>query len=94
MRYLESYRGESTSNLEGAGYQRLGLPSFPFLMPSWWVANLNFGVTSGGVTVDLSVQNLWDKEYYTGTGDHFGLGGVRVTPHPRMVLLEAIYRTH
>jgi spermidine synthase len=40
-----------------------------------------------------SVQNLFDKEFYGGTGDHFGFGGVRVTPNPRMWRLELIYRT-
>lgn len=93
VRYEEAYRSESESNLEGVAAGRLGLGSFPFEMPSFAVANLHAGVSDGGWSVNGSVDNLFDKEYYTGTGDHFGFGGVRVRPHPRMWRLELVYRT-
>lgn len=94
VRYEEAYRSGSESNLEGVAAGRLGLGSFPFQMPSFAVANLHAGVSDGGWSVNGSVDNLFDKEYYTGTGDHFGFGGVRVRPHPRMWRLELVYRTH
>ena len=30
------------------------------------------------------VENVFDKEYFTGAGDNFGLGGFRLKPHPRV----------
>ncbi len=100
VRYEEVYRSSSESNLEGvaavsgqlAQYGVIG--TFPFKMPSYEIGNLNAGLTSSGWSVLGSVNNVFDKEYYTGTGDHFGFGGVRVRPHPRMWKLELVYRTH
>ena len=93
VRYEEVYRSTSESNLEGVAAGRLGLGSFPFQMPSFAVGNLHAGVSDGGWSVNGSVDNVFNKEYYTGTGDHFGFGGVRVRPHPRMWRLELVYRT-
>lgn len=93
VRWDEVYRASSFSNLEAVGAVPLGLPSFPFEMPSFAVANFNAGVTVSQFTLSGSVDNAFDKEYYTGTGDHFGFGGVRVRPHPRMWRLELTYRT-
>lgn len=93
LRFEEIYRARSTSNLEGAAAPLLGLPTFPFQMPSYAVANVHGGLTYRGFTLDGSVENAFNREYYTGTGDHFGFGGVRVTPHPRLWRLELIYRT-
>lgn len=92
-RWEEVYRDSSSANLEGAAAPLLGLPTFPFQMPSYAVANLHSGITWRTFTFDASVDNAFNKEYYTGTGDHFGLGGVRVTPHPRLWRLEVVYRT-
>jgi iron complex outermembrane receptor protein len=100
VRYEEVYRSSSESNLEGvaaasgqlAQYGVIG--TFPFKMPSYAIGNLNAGLTSRGWSLTGSVNNVFDKDYYTGTGDHFGFGGVRVTPHPRMWRLEIAYRTH
>jgi iron complex outermembrane receptor protein len=99
-RYEEAYRSSSESNLEGvaavsgqlAQYGVIG--TFPFKMPSYAIGNLNAGLTSHGWSLNGSVDNVFNKEYYTGTGDHFGFGGVRVRPHPRMWKLELVYRTH
>jgi iron complex outermembrane receptor protein len=100
MRYEEQYRSSSESNLEGiaavsgqlAQYGVIG--TFPFKMPSYAIGNLNAGLNSRGWSLIGSVNNLFNREYYTGTGDHFGFGGVRVTPHPRMWRIELSYRTH
>lgn len=93
LRYEEIYRDHSSANLEGAAAPLLGLPSFPFQLPSYAIGNFHAGVTVGSVSLDGSVWNLFNKEYYTDTADHFGFGGVRVTPHPRLWRLEVIYRT-
>jgi iron complex outermembrane receptor protein len=68
--------------------------TFPFKMPSFEIGNVNAGLNFHGVSLIGSVDNVFNKEYYTGTGDHFGFGGVRVRPHPRMWKLELVYRTH
>jgi len=90
----ESYRSSMSADLEGAAAPALGLPSFPFDMPSYAVTNLHLGVTHSALSLVFSVRNLFDREYYTGTSNHFGLGGVRVEPHPRMWRLELTYSTH
>ncbi len=89
----ESYRSTMSADLEGAAAPALGLPSFPFQMPSYAVTNLHLGVTYRKWTLRFMVNNLFDREYYTGTANHFGLGGVRVQPHPRMWRVELTYRT-
>jgi iron complex outermembrane recepter protein len=95
VRWDEIYRSSSYSNLEGVGSVPLGLGEFPFLMPSYWVANVHAGFNFGPkMTLDGSVDNLFDREYYTGTGDHFGFGGVRVTPNPMLWRIQVTYRTN
>ena len=94
LRWDEIYRSSSYSNLEGVGAEPLGLGTFPFLMPSFWVANIHAGFNFGTkMTLDGSVNNVFDRDYYTGTGDHFGFGGVRITPNPMMWRLQLTYRT-
>jgi iron complex outermembrane recepter protein len=90
----ENYRSDMSADLEGAAAPALGLPSFPFQMPSYAVTNMHLGITYRTLTWQFSVRNLLNKEYYTGTSNHFGLGGVRVEPHPRMWRLELTYKTH
>ena len=34
---------------------------------------------------NVYVNNLFDEEYYTGTGENFGLSGFRLRPHPRYI---------
>ncbi|MBS0398457.1 MAG: TonB-dependent receptor [Proteobacteria bacterium] len=91
-RFEESFRSKSFSNLQAVAAAPLGLPQFPYQSPSFAVSNLSAGVNVGDLTIRGSIDNLFDKQYYTGTGDHFGFAGVRVRPHPRMWLIEAIYR--
>ena len=33
--------------------------------------------------VTVYVQNVFGEDYYTGTQENFGLGGIRLRPHPR-----------
>jgi iron complex outermembrane recepter protein len=93
-RWEEVYRSSSESNLEAVAAPQLGLGSFPFQMPSFAVAGLHAGLNVGHLSFNGNVDNVFNREYYTGTGDHFGFGGVRVRPHPRMWSLEVVYRTH
>ena len=89
----ESYRSSMSADLEGAAAPALGLPSFPFDMPSYAVTNAHLGITHSALSLVFSVRNLFNRDYYTGTSNHFGLGGVRVEPHPRMWRLELTYST-
>ncbi len=34
---------------------------------------------------DLFVQNAFDEEYFTGTGENFGSSGFRLRPHPGII---------
>ena len=89
----EALRSESYSNLEGVASGPLGLGSYPFLMPSFAITNLHAGLNfTERVSFEGSVDNLFDRDYYTGTGDHFGFGGVRIRPNPRMWRLQLTYR--
>jgi iron complex outermembrane receptor protein len=63
-------------------------------MPSFAVAKLNAGIDFGHFGISGTMDNVFDRDYYTGTGDHFGFGGVRVRPHPRMWRFEVVYRTN
>ncbi|MBN7795272.1 TonB-dependent receptor domain-containing protein [Parahaliea mediterranea] len=78
------YRDQSEGNLEAvaakAGY--LSLPAFPYEVDAYDVVNLGFGVEGRSFRVNAFVQNLFDEEYYTGTGDGFGLAGIKVKSHP------------
>ncbi|MBS0579217.1 MAG: TonB-dependent receptor [Proteobacteria bacterium] len=89
----EVYRSDSYANLEGVAAEPVGLPNFPFLMPSFWVTNIHAGFNFGTkMTLDGSVNNVFDRAYYTGTGDHFGFGGVRITPNPMTWKIQLTYR--
>ena len=64
---------------------------FPFRTPDYDVVNLRAGWERGRLGLDFYVQNLGDEEYFTGTQENFGLGGVRVRPHPRTLGLGVTY---
>ncbi len=57
---------------------------FPYKVPSFDVFNLRGGYEWEKASVTVFVQNLFDEEYYTGTQENFGLGGIRLRPHPRV----------
>lgn len=104
-----SYRSETHADLEGlasglaptldpGGFQASSdLPyprdSFPFEIPSFGVVNLRAGIDSEQWSITGFVENLLDKDYYTGTQENFGLGGIRLRPHPRTYGLKFTYKT-
>jgi iron complex outermembrane recepter protein len=58
--------------------------AFPFKTPDYHLVNLRAGVDwNESLSFDVYVNNVFDEEYYTGTGENFGLSGIRVRPHPR-----------
>jgi iron complex outermembrane receptor protein len=65
---------------------------FPFRTPDYDLVNLRAGWQRNRLNLGFYVQNLLDEEYFTGTQENFGLGGVRVRPHPRTVGINAAYR--
>ncbi len=97
------YRAKSAGDLEGAaalsrrvilsgGNAGQVLPEYPYVLPSYTVVNLRAGL--GGEKLDFQayVENVFDEEYYNGTGDNFGLAGIRLRPHPRIWGVQAVYR--
>jgi iron complex outermembrane receptor protein len=57
---------------------------FPFVVPEFGVFNLRAGVEGDRWSIIAYVENLADNHYYTGTQENFGLGGIRIRPHPRI----------
>ncbi|NKB36968.1 MAG: TonB-dependent receptor [Gammaproteobacteria bacterium] len=58
-------------------------PNFPLRVPSYDVVNLRAGISGDRWAVTAYVENVFDKNYYTGTQENFGLGGFRIRPHFR-----------
>lgn len=58
---------------------------FPFRTPDYNVVNFSAGVELEKFKLNFYVKNLTDEEYFTGTGDNFGLAGIRLKPHPRIL---------
>jgi iron complex outermembrane receptor protein len=46
--------------------------------------NLRAGLKSDRFEIGAYIDNLLKEDYFTGTRDHFGLGGIRLRPHPRV----------
>jgi iron complex outermembrane receptor protein len=65
---------------------------FPYLSPDFDVWNLRAGIDMDSWLVSLYAQNLGDEEYYTGTQENFGLSGIRLRPHPRIIGGSITYR--
>ena len=88
-----SYRGESASNLEAVASNAgvLNLPEFPYQIDSFNVVNLRAGFRSDSFRVNAYIANLLDEQYYTGTGDGFGLTGIQVKPHSTEVGVKFTY---
>jgi iron complex outermembrane recepter protein len=97
------HREESAGDLEGSvalsgrpiqsganAGQRL--PEFPYVIPSYDVVNLRVGIGSDAWDVQAYVENLLEEDYYNGTSDNFGLGGIRLRPHPRLWGIKLVYR--
>ena len=66
---------------------------FPFRTPEANIVNLRAGVHLNECwEVVAYVENLTDEEYFTGTGENFGLSGFRLRPHPRILGAKVNYR--
>jgi iron complex outermembrane receptor protein len=79
-------RSHSYADLEAAGRQQLGRPIFPYRLPAFNVVGLRAGLTiNEQVKLSIFVENLLSEDYHTSTGENFGLGGIRLRPHPRIV---------
>jgi iron complex outermembrane recepter protein len=90
------HRDGQFSDVEGLTYKQTTGPSsrgnvratngdFPFRSPDYDLFNLRAGYDMERIKFGLYIQNLTDKEYYTGTQENFGLSGIRLRPHPRIV---------
>ncbi len=91
------YRDGQYSDLEGVTNQQLIGPSpndagkvhfvptseYPYLSPDYAVLNLRAGYDMGAWNITAFVQNLTDKQYYTGTQENFGASGIRLRPNTR-----------
>lgn len=98
------HRDGQYSDIEGLTNQQTNGPSpnsglarnatneFPYRSPDYDVINLRAGVDLGQFSVGLYAQNLADEEYYTGTQENFGVSGIRVRPHPRIIGLNGTFR--
>jgi iron complex outermembrane receptor protein len=54
---------------------------FPLKVPSYDVVNVRAGIEGKNWALTGYVENVFDKNYYTGTQENFGLGGFRIRPH-------------
>lgn len=58
---------------------------YPFKTPDYDIWNLRAGFDMENWRFTAYVQNLDEEEYYTGTGENFGVSGMRLRPHPRTI---------
>lgn len=84
-----NFRSSTPGDLEGVAATELGLPRFPYIPPAYAVVNLRAGLSNDRFEIGAFVENLTKTNYYTGTQDNFGLGGIRLRPHPRIIGLTA-----
>ncbi len=64
---------------------------FPYLSPAYDLVNLRAGLDTENWRFGVYVQNATDEEYYTGTQENFGISGIRLRPHPRVIGASATY---
>jgi iron complex outermembrane receptor protein len=76
---------EGLTNLQTRSFREVGPGEFPYLSPSYTVFNLRGGIDWERVSLMVYVQNAGDEEYYTGTQENFGISGIRLRPHPRVI---------
>ena len=97
-----SWVDEQYSNIEAVGAlvgetvsgQPFNLPTFPYEVPSYDVANLSGGVSNENFRITAHIKNLFDEQYYTGTADNFGAAGMRLKPHFRTYGIKFTYMTN
>tara|TARA_R110001599_G_scaffold353231_1_gene591049 strand:+ start:133797 stop:136229 length:2433 start_codon:yes stop_codon:yes gene_type:complete len=61
------------------------LGDYPFRTPDYDVWNLRAGYDMENWSFSAYVQNLGEEDYYTGTGENFGVTGMRLRPTPRII---------
>ncbi len=86
------HRSGGPGDLEAVASSELNLPVFPYMRPSYHVFNLRAGIQSERFDITGYVENIFKENYYTGTQDAFGLGGIRLRPNPRIWGLKATYK--
>jgi iron complex outermembrane receptor protein len=59
-------------------------PQFPYQTGPVTLMNLQAGVSRGGQSLTLNVNNVFDKQYASGVDDFSGIGAA-VLPHPRVI---------
>jgi iron complex outermembrane recepter protein len=65
---------------------------YPFKTPDYDVWNLRAGFDMEHWSFSAYVQNLGEEDYYTGTGENFGVSGMRLRPTPRIIGGNIKYR--
>ena len=65
---------------------------YPFKTPDYDVWNLRAGYDMEHWSITAYVQNLGEEDYYTGTGENFGVSGMRLRPTPRIIGGSLKYR--
>ena len=65
---------------------------YPFRTPDYDVWNLRAGYDMEHWSFGAYVQNLGEEDYYTGTGENFGVSGMRLRPTPRIIGGNIRYR--
>jgi iron complex outermembrane receptor protein len=65
---------------------------YPFKTPDYDVWNLRAGFDMEHWSISAYVQNLDEENYYTGTGENFGVSGMRLRPTPRIIGGNIKYR--
>jgi iron complex outermembrane recepter protein len=91
--YLDfSHAASSRSDLESVAAPLLGLSDFPYNVPSYEVVNLRVGIEDERWSVTGYIENLFDKNYYTGTRENFGFSGIRIRPHRQVFGAKFTYK--
>ena len=94
------HRDGQWSDIEGLTYLQTDGPSpngaparnsvakfgdFPFRTPDYNLFNFRAGFDMENINFTFYIQNMFEEEYYTGTQENFGVSGMRLRPHPRIV---------
>jgi iron complex outermembrane receptor protein len=76
---------EGLTNQQTLAFREVGPGEFPYKSPQYTVINLRGGYDWERVSLNAYIQNAGDEEYYTGTQENFGVSGIRLRPHPRVI---------
>jgi iron complex outermembrane recepter protein len=87
------YRSAMAGNIDATAAPLDGQGTYPYIEPSYVVWNLRLGATTSHFTTQAYSENVFNHSYYNGTYDHFGLGGIRLVPHPRLFGVRFSYKT-